>query len=43
MKYLAIVVTPFVWHWPHVDRGLSACHSVRFGPISISGLSWMCD
>jgi hypothetical protein len=43
MKYLCITLTPFIWHWPHMDRGLSACHSLRVGPFSISGLSGMSD
>lgn len=38
MRYLAITITPFIWHWPHIDRGLSADHVIRFGPINVSGV-----
>ncbi|KZK82977.1 hypothetical protein PsAD13_03179 [Pseudovibrio sp. Ad13] len=37
MKYLAIIITPFIWHWPHIDRSLSADYVVRFGPFNITG------
>lgn len=38
MKWLCIIFTPFIWHWPHMDRGLEADPVLRVGPISISGV-----
>lgn len=39
MKYMCIMFTPFIWHWPQIDRGLELDPVVRFGPFGISGLS----
>lgn len=38
LRWLSIGITPFVWHWPQVDRGLFADHIYRIGPVSVSGL-----
>ena len=38
MRGLAIILTPFVWHWPSVDRSLEVDPVLRIGPLSISGL-----
>lgn len=38
LKWLAITITPFIWHRPHMDRGLDMHHVLRVGPINISGV-----
>lgn len=37
MRYLAITITPFIWHWPRMDRGVEIDPVLRVGPINISG------
>lgn len=37
-RYLWIGFTPFIWHWPQMDRGLEADPVLRVGPISVSGI-----
>lgn len=36
LRFLAITVTPFIWHWPQIDRSLELDPVIRFGPINIS-------
>jgi hypothetical protein len=37
-RHLWIGFTPFIWHRPHLDRGVEADPVLRFGPVSISGI-----
>lgn len=36
--HLWIGITPFIWHWPHMDRRIEADPVLRFGPVSIAGI-----
>lgn len=38
LRYLAITITPFIWHRPHWDRSLWTNYVLRVGPFNISGL-----